>query len=268
MTPTPWAEPELIARGRLPMHAVPHADRLPLDGTWRFQLLHAPRRGARRHLAVDRGPGRLDDAGHLGPAHLHQYPDAVPAAAAGGPSREPDRHLRANVPPPGRVGRSPGRPARRGGRERADRGARWRGGWRLQGFAPRRRVRPHGPPWRRRRAHAAADRGQVVRRNVHRGPGPVVARRDHTLRVPLRHGTRVPRRRGDRCGARRRRLHRHPGPGGPRRLAARPAGSGLARRGLDREPGLVAGRRGAPRTVAAGRAGRLDRPRAAPAGHP
>jgi beta-galactosidase len=40
--PAPWAEPELIARGRLPMHAVPHDDRVPLDGPWRFQLLHAP----------------------------------------------------------------------------------------------------------------------------------------------------------------------------------------------------------------------------------
>ncbi len=42
MTPAPWADPELTARGRLPMHAVPHADRLELDGTWRFQLLHRP----------------------------------------------------------------------------------------------------------------------------------------------------------------------------------------------------------------------------------
>ncbi len=42
MTPAPWADPELTSRGRLPMHAVPHADRLPLDGTWRFQLLHHP----------------------------------------------------------------------------------------------------------------------------------------------------------------------------------------------------------------------------------
>ena len=38
----PWAEPELVARGRLPMHAVPHADRLVLDGRWSFQLLRAP----------------------------------------------------------------------------------------------------------------------------------------------------------------------------------------------------------------------------------
>ena len=42
MTPAPWADPELTARGRLPMHAVPHGDRVPLDGTWRFQLLHRP----------------------------------------------------------------------------------------------------------------------------------------------------------------------------------------------------------------------------------
>ncbi len=38
----PWADPPLLARGRLPMHAVAHRDRLPLDGTWRFQLLHSP----------------------------------------------------------------------------------------------------------------------------------------------------------------------------------------------------------------------------------
>ncbi len=42
MSRHPWAEPELVARGRLPMHAVPHLDRLPLDGAWRFQLLHSP----------------------------------------------------------------------------------------------------------------------------------------------------------------------------------------------------------------------------------
>ena len=38
----PWAAPELTSWNRLPMHAVPHDDRLPLDGTWRFQLLHSP----------------------------------------------------------------------------------------------------------------------------------------------------------------------------------------------------------------------------------
>lgn len=42
MTIPPWADPGLTARGRLPMHAVPHPDRVSLDGTWRFQLLRRP----------------------------------------------------------------------------------------------------------------------------------------------------------------------------------------------------------------------------------
>ncbi len=37
-----WADPGLVERGRLPMHAVPHQDRFPLDGTWQFQLLRTP----------------------------------------------------------------------------------------------------------------------------------------------------------------------------------------------------------------------------------
>jgi beta-galactosidase len=38
----PWLAPELTALHRLPMHSVPHLDRVALDGTWRFQLLGAP----------------------------------------------------------------------------------------------------------------------------------------------------------------------------------------------------------------------------------
>jgi beta-galactosidase len=38
----PWADPELTGRHRLPMHSVPHADRVDLDGRWRFQLLSDP----------------------------------------------------------------------------------------------------------------------------------------------------------------------------------------------------------------------------------
>ena len=38
----PWVAPELTALGRLPMHSVPHLDRVALDGRWRFQLLHTP----------------------------------------------------------------------------------------------------------------------------------------------------------------------------------------------------------------------------------
>jgi beta-galactosidase len=37
--PVLWENPELISMNRLPMHAVPHDDRLELDGTWRFELL-------------------------------------------------------------------------------------------------------------------------------------------------------------------------------------------------------------------------------------
>ena len=38
----PWLAPELVALQRLPMHSVPHPDRLALDGTWKFQLLPRP----------------------------------------------------------------------------------------------------------------------------------------------------------------------------------------------------------------------------------
>ena len=39
MVPVFWENPELISLRRLPMHAVPHGDRLELDGTWQFELL-------------------------------------------------------------------------------------------------------------------------------------------------------------------------------------------------------------------------------------
>ena len=42
MSAPPWLDPELVARGREPMHAVPRAPGLSLDGTWRFQLLRHP----------------------------------------------------------------------------------------------------------------------------------------------------------------------------------------------------------------------------------
>jgi beta-galactosidase len=37
--PVLWETPELLSMHRLPMHAVPHVDRLELDGTWQFELL-------------------------------------------------------------------------------------------------------------------------------------------------------------------------------------------------------------------------------------
>lgn len=42
MASSPWTDPQLTARNRLPMHAIRHPDRLDLDGTWLFQLLPAP----------------------------------------------------------------------------------------------------------------------------------------------------------------------------------------------------------------------------------
>ncbi|WP_436777621.1 glycoside hydrolase family 2 TIM barrel-domain containing protein [Yinghuangia sp. YIM S09857] len=39
----PWDAPELTSLNRLPMHAVPHPERLLLDGVWDFQLLPDPR---------------------------------------------------------------------------------------------------------------------------------------------------------------------------------------------------------------------------------
>lgn len=39
-----WTTPELTGLGRLPMHSVPHPERLSLDGRWRFQLLESPER--------------------------------------------------------------------------------------------------------------------------------------------------------------------------------------------------------------------------------
>ncbi|HSA51363.1 MAG TPA: glycoside hydrolase family 2 TIM barrel-domain containing protein [Yinghuangia sp.] len=38
----PWDAPEATSWNRLPMHAVPHPERLSLDGTWDFQLLAHP----------------------------------------------------------------------------------------------------------------------------------------------------------------------------------------------------------------------------------
>jgi len=38
----PWMAPELTSVNRLPMHSVPHLNRIALDGRWRFQLLRSP----------------------------------------------------------------------------------------------------------------------------------------------------------------------------------------------------------------------------------
>ena len=79
----------------------------------------------------------------------------------------------------------------------------------------------------------AAGRRQVVRRDVHRGPGPVVARRDHPAGVPLRHAAGAS---GRRAGRRRRR-----GPAADRRRCRRRGSAD--RRGSARLVGLDRARR-------------------------
>jgi beta-galactosidase len=53
----PWTTPELTSLGRLPMHSVPHSDRLPLDGEWRFQLLRTPDAPLGEHWETAQVPG-------------------------------------------------------------------------------------------------------------------------------------------------------------------------------------------------------------------
>ena len=91
-----------------------------------------------------------------------------------------------------------------------------------QGLPPRRRVRRQlrRPPGAE---HDHPPRHQMVGRDVHRGPGPVVAWRDHPLGLPVRDGAGLPRRRpGDRR-SRRRPPDRHARPEGRRRLRGDPA---------------------------------------------
>ena len=47
----PWLDPELVAQGREPMHAVAHEPGLSLDGSWRFELLAAARCRAQGRVA-------------------------------------------------------------------------------------------------------------------------------------------------------------------------------------------------------------------------
>ena len=105
----PWTTPELTGVGRLPMHSVPHADRLALDGTWRFQLLAQPDDDARppdwRDIEV---PGcwtmqDTDDQPHYTNVQM-PFPGRPPEI----PAREPDRRLRADVRGPEAAGPAAG----------------------------------------------------------------------------------------------------------------------------------------------------------------
>ena len=77
------------------MHSVPHADRIDLDGRWRFQLLPAPDAEPAADVGRDRRPRLLDDAGLGRPPALHECGDALRGSAAARAGREPHRPLRA-----------------------------------------------------------------------------------------------------------------------------------------------------------------------------
>jgi beta-galactosidase len=53
----PWLDPELVARGREPMHALAREAGLSLDGTWRFELLPRPDATASREWRDIEVPG-------------------------------------------------------------------------------------------------------------------------------------------------------------------------------------------------------------------
>ena len=203
MISRPWATPELTSVGRLPMHSVPHPDRSRWTAAGASSCSTRPTR-SRPSLERGRRPGLLDDAGLRStclttPTSRCRFPATRRAAG-----REPHRHLRARLRPAGRVaGRPPDRPARRGRGERPDRQRQRAASRHQQGLAPGRRVRRHGPRPAGGQRHPAARR-EVVRRHLRRGPGPVVARRHHPLRVPLRHAAGPSCRRAGQCRAGRR----------------------------------------------------------------
>ena len=180
----PWAAPELTGLHRVPMHSVPHEDRVPLDGEWRFQLLPAADAAATDAWRTITVPGSwaMQDTGDL-PQYTNivmPFPDLPPAVPAANPTGLYVRTLRG----PGALGGPPDRAPHRGGRERGHRARERPRGRHRQGFAPRLRVRDR----RRARArdeHARGPRRQVVGRELHRGPGRVVARRDHPLGLPV-----------------------------------------------------------------------------------
>ena len=212
------------------MHSVPHADRVDLDGRWRFQLLPAPDAEPSSTLGRDRGPRLLDDAGLGRPARTTRT-SVMPFA--GLPPRVPDAN------PTGLYEREFEVPA-----AWADRRIVLHVGAAESVLIARVNGREVGIS---KDSHLAAefdvtdvvavgrntispDRRQVVRRQLRRGPGPVVARRHHPLGLPVRDRARAPRRRpGDR------RPRRRPG----QRLARGPRGGHL--RGRSTRAGLDGG---------------------------
>ncbi len=86
----PWTTPELTSLGRLPMHSVPHPDRLSLDGTWRFQLLDTPGAEVSARWGEAQVPGlwtRMEGSGDL--PHYTNVQMPFPGVAPHLPDRNP-----------------------------------------------------------------------------------------------------------------------------------------------------------------------------------
>ena len=178
--------------------------RVELDGTWRFQLLARAGRRARRGVERDprsRAAGRCRASTTCPSTRTSRCRSR--ACRRTSPSDNPTGVYEREFELPERLGGPAGRAPRRRRGERPDRPRQRRGRRAQQGLPPRRRVRRHRP----RQAgpeHADAPGREVVRRDVHRGPGPVVARRDHPVGVPVLDRAGLPRRHpGDRRAGRR-----------------------------------------------------------------
>ena len=163
----PWTTPEITAIGRLPMHSVPHGDRLDLDGRWRFQLLPRPDGGPVAHLGRDRRSPAAGRCRGAGTSPLHERPDAVPGTCPRRcrPRTRPAVYER-EVEVPGRWAGPADRAPRRGGGERPHRPRqRPRGRDRARTrISPPSSTSPSssGPD----RTRSRLTRGQVVRRHA------------------------------------------------------------------------------------------------------
>ena len=165
-------------------------------------------------------PGTWVLQGYGSPVYLNiEMP--FDAARAGRARRQPDRRLPAHVQGPRRVAEAAHAPARRIGRLVRDGVGQRRVRRPRQGQPPAVDVRRHRPPAARRQR--PGDRGPaVVRRELDRGPGPVVAPRPAPQRRARLGAHDLDRRRRPRPGPRRRQHDRHPDRRRLRRRAARP----------------------------------------------
>ena len=230
---------------RSPADAQRRAPRPP--AARRTLALPAPQDARRfhRHRLVRGGrPRRVDDGRDLGPAPLHERPDAVRGPAA---RRSPRSTRRASTSASSRSRRPgpAGASSSTSGRPRACSSSSLNGDEIGTGkdshlaseFDLTDRLRP-GSNTLTLRVVKWSDA------HLRRGPGPVVARRDHPTGLPVRDPRRVPRRCAGRRRAGRRPVDRHARPDRDRRLPGPRAATRLDRRGGARGHGRdPAGRR-------------------------